>query len=664
MKSALPEPRSLRLLAAGTLLLAAATAAAADFPIDPMNPLNNGLTEIYSATFDPPLNPSCVPGRLTAAECAFFGGQTPATREITINPTPTSVRPVADTTQCVQAFDPFNPGTVVPPCATLYPAPTPSALDLTLSAGNTMVAINGGNFYLPDLTIVISAGTASQTDVVAVGASVVNLAASAGPVPVDGNGVAVFELNTSPVLAADFATFTEIVTTCTGPLCALIPILTLDMFKYRLTIDFDPTFTSFTADFKGQTANNSMVFATLNSGLPEITVTDSVAPTGDLAVPFGSVTATATSNETVTVTNDGAADLVLGNVAQADTLAAPFSIPLAMDTCSGQTITPAASCNITARFAPTAVGMFADSFDIPSNDADEDPVTIVVNGDGTALPVPDIAVSDSVAPVDDLQIPFGSVTETMFADQTVTVDNNGNAPLVLGQLALADALAAPFSIPLAMDTCSGQTIAPAGSCTVMVRFAPVSPGSFADTFDIPSDDPDENPVTVSLSGTGTALPVPDITVTEPLPPVDDLSMPFGDVTEMTSWDRTLTITNDGNANLDVGALAQADALAAPFSLVNDACSGQIIAPAASCTVDVRFTPGGTGASNDSFDVPSNDPDEASLTVSVSGNGVALGTGTISLKPDGGDAGLFGSATGPVTLLVLLWPLAARRRRNR
>ncbi|MFQ5635765.1 MAG: hypothetical protein ACE5G3_10620, partial [Gammaproteobacteria bacterium] len=77
---------------AAALTLCATTATAVDFPIDPMDPLNNGLTEIYSATFDPPLNPGgCASGQLTPAECAFFGGQTPATREITINPTPTSV---------------------------------------------------------------------------------------------------------------------------------------------------------------------------------------------------------------------------------------------------------------------------------------------------------------------------------------------------------------------------------------------------------------------------------------------------------------------------------------------------------------------------------------------------------------------------------------------
>ena len=35
-----------------------------------------------------------------------------------------------------------------------------------------------------------------------------------------------------------------------------------------------------------------------------------------------------------------------------------------------------------------------------------------------------------------------------------------------------------------------------------MRFAPAATGTFNDSFDIPSNDPDENPVTVNVSGTG------------------------------------------------------------------------------------------------------------------------------------------------------------------
>jgi hypothetical protein len=78
----------------------------------------------------------------------------------------------------------------------------------------------------------------------------------------------------------------------------------------------------------------------------------------------------------------------------------------------------------------------------------------------------------------------------------VTVANSGDAALDIYTIATADPLAAPFSI--ALDGCSGQTLAPGGSCTLTVRFAPAGEGAFSDSFDIPSSDPDEGAVTYSL----------------------------------------------------------------------------------------------------------------------------------------------------------------------
>jgi hypothetical protein len=232
---------------------------------------------------------------------------------------------------------------------------------------------------------------------------------------------------------------------------------------------------------------------------PDIAVTDSVAPADDLQVPFGNVTVSTSSDETVTVTNEGTADLTIGTVTSP---AAPFSI--LNDTCSGQTLAPAASCTLTTRFSPNATSPFSDSFDIPSDDPDEDPVTVNVSGTGTGTPVPDVTVTDSVDPDNDLQVPFGDVRENSSPDQTVTVTNDGTADLVIGTVASANALAAPFSIPAGTDNCSDVTLAPSESCTITVQFAPTALGDANDTFDIPSNDSDEDPVTVTVSGTGVA----------------------------------------------------------------------------------------------------------------------------------------------------------------
>ena len=71
------------------------------------------------------------------------------------------------------------------------------------------------------------------------------------------------------------------------------------------------------------------------------------------------------------------------------------SFSIQSDTCSGQTLMPTASCTIGVEFAPTALGSFADSFDIPSNDPDTPVVTFDVTGNGVE---PDVGERLSLSP--------------------------------------------------------------------------------------------------------------------------------------------------------------------------------------------------------------------------------------------------------------------------
>lgn len=118
-----------------------------------------------------------------------------------------------------------------------------------------------------------------------------------------------------------------------------------------------------------------------------------------------------------------------------------------------------------------------------------------------------IAVSDSVAPAGDLAVPFGAVAFGATATETVTVVNVGAEDLVLGQIGAADGLAAPFGI--LNDTCSGVTLAPAGTCTLDVRFQPVTADVVRETFDIPSSDAGYPTLAFSLSGSGKSPGMPD-----------------------------------------------------------------------------------------------------------------------------------------------------------
>jgi len=113
---------------------------------------------------------------------------------------------------------------------------------------------------------------------------------------------------------------------------------------------------------------------------PDITVIDTVGDTGDLNVSFGNLTNGNSSERNVTVRNDGAGDLIIGNIAENNSLDDPFN--LQGDNCSGKTLETSDSCTITIRFSPDTDVQFDDSFDIPSNDPNEDPVIFSVSGTG------------------------------------------------------------------------------------------------------------------------------------------------------------------------------------------------------------------------------------------------------------------------------------------
>jgi len=108
---------------------------------------------------------------------------------------------------------------------------------------------------------------------------------------------------------------------------------------------------------------------------------------------------------------------------------------------------------------------------------------------------PDISVTPN-------PVPFGNVNVGGTSDKQVLVRNDGNASLLIGTITSPSP---PFYKQ--SDSCSGQTLPPSNTCTITYRFSPNSATNFSSNSDIPSNDPDENPVTISLSGTGINVPL-------------------------------------------------------------------------------------------------------------------------------------------------------------
>jgi len=118
---------------------------------------------------------------------------------------------------------------------------------------------------------------------------------------------------------------------------------------------------------------------------------------------------------------------------------------------------------------------------------------------------------------------------------------------------------------------------------------------------------------VVLSGTPASSGAPEIAVSG--------SGTFGAVVVGSNATNTLTIHNDGDANLVIGTLS---GLSAPFSLVDNTCSGATVASGGACTVGLRFAPTATGSFSGSLSVSSNDASDPVVTVTASGTGSSAG----------------------------------------
>ena len=124
------------------------------------------------------------------------------------------------------------------------------------------------------------------------------------------------------------------------------------------------------------------------------------------------------------------------------------------------------------------------------------------------------------------------------------------------------------------------------------------------------------------------------------------SIAFGNLVATKQADRSVTVQNTGTAGLVIGQIAQTSPVSPAFSIDDDGCSGTTLAANGSCTVIVRFAPAAQGDFLATFNIPSNDADEPSLTVSVTGTGQGLNV-TIN-KVD--TSGVLANG-GPVKVLV-------------
>jgi hypothetical protein len=110
-----------------------------------------------------------------------------------------------------------------------------------------------------------------------------------------------------------------------------------------------------------------------------------------------------------------------------------------------------------------------------------------------------MSITDLTLPADDRLVAFGTISSAAATTtQTVTITNLGSVGLNIPRVAQLDPVPPPFS--MVSDSCTGQTLGYLGQCTLTIGLGRSTPGTFADAFNIDSNDTLNRSVTVRLSG--------------------------------------------------------------------------------------------------------------------------------------------------------------------
>jgi YD repeat-containing protein len=261
-------------------------------------------------------------------------------------------------------------------------------------------------------------------------------------------------------------------------------------------------------------------------------------------------------------------------------------------------------------------------------------------------PVPRILATSSTVPYTNLTVGFSNVVNDGLGGavgiQTVTVINTGGTNLTVSGVnltgstnfsltSIADSAQSRFVSPASLPS-TPQQIAPSGgeSWVFTLQFDPTTNGALSGTLAITNSDPTTPVLSISLSGTGVA--VPELALTTPASLIN-----FGGQVDDGSggWQTTedILIQNNGSGSLTVNQNGASLLTGTQFRIASITSSHQgliyltngpaTIAANKSETWDIKITfdPLALGALNDALQILSSDPNNPTFTLPLQGQGL-------------------------------------------
>jgi hypothetical protein len=341
-------------------------------------------------------------------------------------------------------------------------------------------------------------------------------------------------------------------------------------------------------------------------------------PGGEL-VDSGAVTALAataigsSSVATLTLTNMGNTDLSGISITKGGAASGDYQVS-ALNT---DYLIGGESTTFQITFSPKASGPRSAAIQIASSDADENPFTLTLSGIGTA-PEIDIQQPAGSSVADGGLRDFGSLTVGASRKLTFTIANSGTS----GLTGLSTSITGTHATDFVLSSAPAATVAKDESTTFVVDFIPTAAGVRLAILRVMSNDSDENPYDIHLTGTGVA--VPEIAIE--LPPGSGLKdgltkKSFGTVkVGKTGKAKTFILKNTGTAKLTGLKLTRSGKDKKDF-IVSKLSKTQL-SPGDSTSFKVEFKPTAKGTSTAAIQIESNDADENPFDIKLSGAGAA------------------------------------------
>ena len=106
----------------------------------------------------------------------------------------------------------------------------------------------------------------------------------------------------------------------------------------------------------------------------------------------------------------------------------------------------------------------------------------------------------------------------------------------------------------------------------------------------------------------------------PLISVSPASLNFGSINVANSSSQTLTVTNSGSADLSIQRITISGPNNIDFVIQNDQCTGTTLPPTQNCTLQIVFSPHTSGSKAGTLSISSNDSNNPTQSVPLSGSG--------------------------------------------